>query len=142
MRLSLKVLNERKVIAGVKSYKIHRMDEVRRVVNRTSARVERGAKKKAPVDDGRLRSSIHMQPFRGGYEIDVGTNVHYAVYQEYGTGIYAVKGNGRKTPWAYVDPKTKKLVWTRGNKPHPFLNPAFEKEKPDFIPDLKKAMRG
>jgi HK97 gp10 family phage protein len=142
MRINLRIYNEKQVIVGINSYKLEKIEAVKKVVNRTAGRVERGAKKRAPVDEGRLRSSIHMRPFRGGLEIDVGTNVEYGVYQEFGTGIYAVKGNGRKTPWAYVDPKTKKLVWTRGNRPHPFLFPAFEEVKPDFVPELKKALKG
>jgi len=142
MRINLRIYNEKQVITGINSYKLEKIEAVKKVVNRTAARVERGAKKRAPVDEGRLRSSIHMRPFRGGLEIDVGTNVEYGVYQEFGTGIYAVNGDGRKTPWAYIHPKTKKLVWTRGNRPQPFLFPAFEAVKPDFVPELKKALKG
>ena len=46
--------------------------------------VERDAKKKAPVDTGRLRSSLT-------HEVEdtlarVGTDVEYAAFMEYGTG--------------------------------------------------------
>lgn len=52
-----------------------------------TARVERRAKRAAPVDTGRLRSSYTSQVRRGprGLEGLVGTDVHYAIYQEYGT---------------------------------------------------------
>ncbi len=144
MRLNLTVQGRDRVIADVRSYKFERLDRVKRAVNRTAARVERGAKRRAPVDDGRLRSSIHMRPFRGSdYDIEVGTNVFYAVYQEYGTGIYAVNGNGRKTPWSFVHPKTGELwVNFRGAKPQPFLMPAFEDARPDFVNELRNALRG
>ncbi len=54
---------------------------------------EREAKLGAPVDTGRLRSSIGHGPdgvwdekfsASGGYYIDVGTNVEYAPYMEFG----------------------------------------------------------
>jgi HK97 gp10 family phage protein len=53
----------------------------------------------------------------------VGTNVEYAPYVEYGTGIYA-EGGGRSTPWRYKDSDGN---WhtTSGQKPQPFLRPAI-----------------
>lgn len=144
MRIHLKVENGKEVAAEIKSYKLLQLAKVKRVVNKSAARIERMAKKAAPVSPGggRLRSSIHMRPFRGSdFDIEVGTNVFYAVYQEYGTGKYAVNGNGRKTPWAYVN-EDGVLVWTAGNKPQPFLNPAFDKVRPTFLPELKRALKG
>lgn len=53
----------------------------------------------------------------------VGTNVEYAPYVEYGTGIHA-EGGGRSTPWRYKDSDGN---WhtTSGQKPQPFLRPAI-----------------
>jgi HK97 gp10 family phage protein len=53
----------------------------------------------------------------------VGTNVEYAPYVEYGTGIYA-EGGGRSTPWRYKD-KDGNWHTTSGQKPQPFLRPAI-----------------
>lgn len=84
--------------------------------------VENEAKRKCPVDSGQLRASIT-------HEIDgntgvVGTNVEYAPYVEYGTGIHARDGNGRQTPWRYKDAEGN---WhtTKGQKPQPFLEPSL-----------------
>lgn len=52
------------------------------------ALLESGAKKEAPVDTGRLRSSIASEVVKGpGSEIigKVGSSLEYAPYQEYGT---------------------------------------------------------
>ena len=55
-------------------------------------------------------------------KVYVGTPVDYAVYNEYGTGIYAEGGKGRKTPWFYVDAHGEGH-WTHGMKPiHMFKN--------------------
>lgn len=57
-----------------------------------------------------------------GYELYVGSNVSYAVYVEYGTGIYASDGSGRKSPWVWRD-KNGDYHWTRGIHPqHMILN--------------------
>lgn len=99
--------------------------------------VEGEAREKAPKADiagGRLKGSIESRVGKEVNEI-VGTvfsTVHYAPYVEFGTGIFAAKGDGRKTGWAYEDPKTGEVVWTRGSHPHPFLAPAL-RENEDVI---------
>lgn len=40
-------------------------------------------------------------------------------------GIFAEKGNGRKTPWVWKD-FNGKWHFTRGMAPRPFLRPAVE----------------
>lgn len=71
---------------------------------------------------------------------DVFTDVKYAIYQEKGTGIYAVDKNGRKSPWVYMD-ENKKWHRTRGNKPHPFLLPAFKAESKQLLANLRQILR-
>lgn len=55
---------------------------------------EAAAKEQAPIDDGLLRGSITSKVTKDGAELVgiVGTNLDYAPYQEYGTGIYGPKG--------------------------------------------------
>ncbi|WP_098892268.1 HK97 gp10 family phage protein [Streptomyces sp. or3] len=54
--------------------------ESKRAGERTGKRVQNEARRRAPVDSGRLRSSIVSRPEDRGrtYEITVGTNVVYA----------------------------------------------------------------
>lgn len=59
----------------------------------------------------------------------IGSNVKYAPYYEMGTGEYALKGNGRKGGWCYRDPKTGKLVFTRGSQPRRPLYKAYMSKK-------------
>lgn len=56
-------------------------------VTRITLKVESGAKSLAPVDTGRLRSSISRRIELRGAEIVgiVGTDVEYAPHQEFGT---------------------------------------------------------
>lgn len=57
---------------------------LRNFFERSAATVSNGAKSRAPVDTGRLRSSLTYQV--GDERAVVGSNVHYAPYIEYGTG--------------------------------------------------------
>ena len=89
--------------------------------------VENTAKMYCPVDTGQLRNSItHMVTDNVGY---IGTNVKYAPYVEFGTGVFAKDGNGRQTPWSYYDTKEDKWIWTKGQHPNPFLERALTDNK-------------
>lgn len=101
--------------------------------------VEGEAREKAPKRTGNLKGSIESKVERTGTEIiaTVYTPVEYAPYQEFGTGLFAVNGDGRKTGWAYEDELTGKTVYTRGNRPHPFLAPAL-RENEDVVMQILK----
>ena len=72
------------------------------------------------VPTGTLMNSITHQVVESEDSVYIGTNVEYAPYVEYGTGIYADNGAGRKTPWAYKG-NDGKLHFTHGMKPKHFL---------------------
>jgi HK97 gp10 family phage protein len=93
--------------------------------------VEGQAKLLCTVDTGNLRASINHKVRTKGNEVigKVGTNVEYAPYIEFGTGEKAENGQGRKGGWFYYDEKKKKLIFTKGNKPQPFLRPAIDTNK-------------
>lgn len=46
----------------------------------------------------------------------IGSNHQNAIWEEFGTGEYAINGNGRKGGWAYEDAKGE-WHFTRGKKP-------------------------
>lgn len=60
---------------------------VRAVVTTIAVMVERAARRRAPVDTGRLRNSIthRVRSGRYGPVAEVGTNLDYAAPQEFGT---------------------------------------------------------
>ena len=103
------------------------LEAVQKGLEKACVIVEVSAKENCPVDDGVLRASItHDVEGTEGY---IGTNVEYAPYVHQGTGIYAVKGDGRKeVPWSYQDAEGK---WhtTKGQKPNPFLQKAIDENQ-------------
>lgn len=85
--------------------------------------VEGDAKLIAPKDTGELARSITHDVSEN--EGIVYTNKEYAPYVEYGTGLFAVDGDGRKdVPWRYQDAEGN---WhsTIGQKPQPYMHPAL-----------------
>lgn len=100
--------------------------EIKKALTKCALLVEADAKQNCPVDTGSLRSSITHQVYADYAE--VGTNYSYAPYVEYGTGLFAVAGDGRKDPWCYQDSKGE---WhtTIGQKPQPFLQPALDNNR-------------
>lgn len=53
----------------------------------------------------------------------IGSDYDNAIWEEFGTGDYALNGDGRKGGWAYEDPATGETIWTHGKRPRrPFWN--------------------
>lgn len=87
---------------------------VQQTVAETALLIESDAKQFAPVDTGRLRSSIHADIASNGLSAQVVTNVSYAAAQEFGT---------------------------RRHRAQPFMFPAFEKNRAAFLANLKQNLK-
>lgn len=141
MRVSMNA-DFNKATADVNAWSQHKMQRIKDVVNETSINVQNGAKRRCPVDKGRLRSSIAIEPVSGpGYAVRVGTKVKYAPYVEFGTGIFSEHPTiqGRQTPWVYPK-RGGGFVYTKGQKAQPFLHPAAEEERPNYIAAMRGAL--
>ena len=117
--------------------------ELRQAMGKACAFVEGEAKKKAPKDIGDLRRSIESRVEGNGNDITgvVSTPLEYAPYVEFGTGLFAEDGDGRKdVPWCYQDEKGE---WhsTRGQKPKPFLRPALHENRETILRILKGGLK-
>lgn len=113
-----------------------------RVVSKAALLVEAEAKKKAPRDTGELANSITSKVETSGGEVTgtVFTPLFYAPYVEFGTGLFAEDGNGRKdVPWHYQDDKGE---WhsTSGQHPQPFMRPALDENREQVIRIIKEGV--
>ena len=93
------------------------------------------------VDTGALRNSMSHLVAAEEETVYVGTNQEYAIYNEYGTGIYAEGGRGRQTPWRYQD---KKGEWhtTRGIPPIHFLKKAVADHLKEYQMIAESILKG
>lgn len=90
------------------------------------------------VDTGAMRNSISHHVW--GDTCYIGTNIEYAQYHEYGTGIYADGGVGRKTPWMFKG-KDGEMHWTHGIKPIHFLKNAASEHTKEYIEIIKQYLK-
>lgn len=114
------------------------MKKVRRVVSETTLLLQAEARARAPVDTGDLVQSIQIRFENNGLTGIVTVGAHYAIWIEYGTGIYAKNGNGRKTPWSYYNPKFDQWVTTNGHAAQPFWFPAIDIAKDYYFTEMRK----
>lgn len=111
-------------------------------LGKACALVESTAKQKAPRGTGELSRSITSKVEQDGDDLVgvVYTPLEYAPYVEYGTGLFAEGGNGRKdVPWHYKDDKGE---WhsTSGMKPQPFLRPALDENRERVLELIKEGL--
>ena len=112
--------------------------------------------RKAPTDTEKLKPNIQVKDDSTDTELNVKAGIfaesaiNYAIYQEYGTGIYAENGQGRQTPWLWQVKSQKwadifgievgqSVLW-HGNQPHPFIRPAWDENKDKIEEKLRKAL--
>jgi HK97 gp10 family phage protein len=110
-------------------------------VNKATQLVHGQAKALAPVDKGQLAGSIHMQVKDTGKALEgrVYTNVEYAPYVEFGTGItgngtYPYKIDGlsleyKDKGWAYFDEDKDEWIYTKGQEAQPYMYPALKENE-------------
>ena len=115
--------------------------ELRDTVNKATELVHGQAKALAPVDTGQLAGSIHMKVKETDTEIQgrVYTNVEYAPYVEFGTGItgngtypYEVEGltlEYRDKGWAFFDEDKGEWIFTKGQEAQPYMYPALKENE-------------
>ena len=110
--------------------------DINKALVRSCLLVEETAKEKCPVDTGTLKRSITTD-IKGNVG-EVGTNLSYSPFVEFGTGIY--NAEGRKTPWSYQTPDGQ---WhtTRGNRPQPFLGPALIENQKKIVDIFKEEIK-
>lgn len=110
-------------------------------VNATSLEIATDAKRSAPVDEGRLRSSIGILRSRpDGLGTVIGTNVTYAPVVEFGSRAHEIRIKNKSV---LTNGKVffGKSVNHPGTKPQPFLYPAYEKGKKNMISRLTRLLR-
>ena len=128
---------------------IKRLDEltdvkkVEQAINQSVLLVESSAKQNASncKNTGALQNSIisTVETTNDAVIGYVSTNLEYAPYVEYGTGLFAESGGRKDVPWNYQDDKGE---WhsTSGQKPQPFMRPALSENKQNILRIVKKVV--
>lgn len=103
-------------------------DAALQFLEEAASEIQTAAENNTPVDTGQLKGSWAHKVDGSAMEATIGNPLEYAIYQELGTGEYALEGNGRKGGWVYEDKKGERH-FTLGNKPRRMLHKAFTAKK-------------
>lgn len=93
------------------------------------------------VRTGRTRQSWRYVVEEEKLEGYIASDAENAVYEEFGTGEYALDGNGRKGGWFYKDERGRGH-FTRGKKPQRPLYKAYVALKNVIIASLQERFKG
>ena len=118
--------------------------KIQKLLKNTGMKIEASAKNNLTnnksVDTGHLRRGIGN--FRRGMTVTVHTsNIKYAVMVEKGTKAHIIKPKDKKALYWKGATHPVKKVNHQGSKAKPYLIPAFEKEIPYFVENLKEVVK-
>lgn len=105
-----------------------------------SAEIVSAAARGSRVDSGQLKGSWKANVNESKGEAVIGSELENAIWEEFGTGEYAAKGDGRKGGWSYQDDSGN---WhhTTGKKPNRTLQRAFDGAKGKIINRAKQIFK-
>lgn len=105
-----------------------------------SAEIVSAAARGSRIDSGQLKGSWKANVNESKGEAVIGSELENAIWEEFGTGEYAAKGDGRKGGWSYQDDSGN---WhhTTGKKPNRTLQRAFDSTKGKIINRAKQIFK-
>ena len=115
--------------------KIHETGE--QFLEEVGGEVEAQTKRNTKVDTGKTKGSWEHIVDTDKMEVQIGSRYQNALWEELGTGIYALNGDGRKTKWVYRT-EDGKYHTTVGKKPRRALFRAYQSKKNTIIREAKR----
>lgn len=105
--------------------------------------LEAQVKRNTAVDTGQLKNSWthRVSSDKDEHIAVVGSPLQNAIWEEFGTGEYALNGNGRKGGWFYVDEKDQGH-FTYGKKPKRAFWNAYQGLKNKLIKFMQNKFKG
>ena len=106
-------IDARAFLSSLDKYQEDVLEGLQQDIEKAALTLEKNAKQNCPVDTGKLRASITTEV--GNLEAEVGTNVEYALYVEFGTSKQSAQ---------------------------PFMRPALDKAITQLNKDMAKTLGG
>ena len=119
-------------------------EDVKKVIKNSAFKIETNAKtnltKNKSVATGHLRRGITTD-IRGLEAIIHTSNIKYAPMVEYGTKAHIIRPKSKKALYWKGAKHPVKQVNHPGSRAKPYLIPAFDKEKDQFLEKLKEVIK-
>lgn len=116
-------------------------DRINAVLEECAGEMESATKRNTRVDTGRTKNSFRHHVDDSNHVATIGSSEENAIWEEFGTGEYAINGNGRKGGWFYVDERGKGH-YTRGKKPSRAFWNAYTALKSKIIKHIQDSLKG
>ena len=116
-------------------------DRINAALEEAAGELESQVNRNTRVDTGRTKNSFQHKVVDSEHAAYIGSNYENAIWEEFGTGEYALEGNGRKGGWFYVDAKGDGH-FTRGKRPSRAFWNAFTSLKNKIINRIQEQMKG
>lgn len=116
-------------------------DRINAVLEECAGELESQVKRNSRVATGQTKNSFRHRVNTATHEAFIGSNDINAIYEEFGTGEYALQGNGRKGGWFYVDEKGEGH-FTYGKKPSRAFHKAYISTKSKIINAIENSLKG
>ena len=115
------------------------------VLEECAGELESQVKRNSRVDTGKTKNSfrhrISGSVMAGRYEATIGSSDENAIWEEMGTGEYALGGNGRKGGWVYQNEKGD-FYFTYGKKPSRAFWNAYTSLKAKLVRYIQNSLKG
>ena len=116
-------------------------DRINIALEEAAGELESQVKRNSRVATGKTKNSFRHRTDEEKHESTIGSDDENAIWEELGTGEYALKGDGRKGGWAYKDAKGD-WHFTHGKKPSRAFWNAYVSLKNKIISRLQNALKG
>jgi hypothetical protein len=116
-------------------------DKINAVLEECAGEIESQVKRNSRVDTYQLKNSWTHRVDETKHEATIGSPLENAIWEEFGTGEYALHGNGRKGGWKYRDMKGK-WHFTFGKTPNRAFWKAYTGSKSKIIKHIQDALKG
>lgn len=115
-------------------------DAVIAYLHEAGGELEAQVKRNSRVGSGQLKNSWTYEVDESKGVTTIGSPLENAIWEEFGTGEYALKGNGRKGGWYYQD-ENGKWHHTYGKHPHRAFHRAFISLKAALIKRAQNVLK-
>ena len=117
-------------------------DKINAALEECAGELESQVKRNSRVRTSKTKNSFRHNVDDSSHTAVIGSDYENAIWEEFGTGEYALQGNGRKGGWIYEDPQTGDTVFTRGKTPSRAFWNAYTALKNKIVKHIQESLKG
>ena len=116
-------------------------NQINAILEECAGELESQTKRNSRVKTSKTKNSFRHVVDDSKHIATIGSSEENAIWEELGTGEYALKGNGRKGGWKYVDEEGHGH-FTHGKKPSRAMWNAYTALKSKIINRIQNSLKG